>query len=318
MTGHGPAADDTQELAALRSSDWSWHALLVSAGVAVAFVAGTYLGASERAPAPSSAYGAWAPPNLYASAQGAGTATSIPADGYMLAATLDSSPRHPPPLALPASAPKFYLHYSLPGWPPDARVHLSWKLAGASLPTDRVRWRPRRDAKWASGYFVLSPPSDSGRFAPGIYEVELTGPGHRREFASFAVVSGLEAMLRQQPPQQALLVTKPVIALGVDAQARPLQPTSSVPASASTIYACFSFDAAVPGTVLQVRWFHAGREVTGSRSRIKLPSPSGNAYGFVQRSQQAFATGRWTAAIFIEGGRQPLAQASFAVVAANP
>jgi hypothetical protein len=156
-------------------------------------------------------------------------------------------------------------------------------------------------------------PPRGATFSPGIYEVELSAPGQLTDTGSFAVVEGLQEMMSQEPPPGAVLVPNLVVALAVDRQGRPSNAVTQVPPLAPIVYACFSYDRAVPGTVLHVVWFCNGQEVPGSRSRIKLPAPTGNAYAFIRRTGEALLEGPWSANVYVEGMGKPVATAKFEV-----
>lgn len=316
-----PTAQDTATLAPVSASDPSWAVMLTAALVSFAFLVGVMVGASGRgrfahlaaSPAGPAAKSAVLPTTQ----PGAQASTSIAltaADNayYMGASTSPDRPMQPP-LALPASAAKVYYHYSLPGWPADAHIGFRWSLKGKPCPLDKVTWRPSKNVAWAQGYFELSPPGGAATFAPGIYEVELSGPGDLREVGSFAVVDGLEGMMAQKVPPGGILVGRPVIALEVDNQGRPTKSTTQVPPSVRKLYACFTYDGAAPGTLVVVRWFYKDVEVEASKSELRLPAASGQAYATLQVTKGLLPVGNWKVAVYLRGVEKPRAEAAFVV-----
>lgn len=316
----GPSSQDTAEMPRVTVLDPSWWVLLVAALVSFAFLVGVMLGGARarsfHSPLPSSAPVAEDAIEPYRGAvepAGARMGSAELGEGYYMGAS--TSPERPPqpPLALPASAAKIYYHYSLPGWPVDARIDFRWSLRGKTLPLDGVAWRPSQDGAWAQGYFELLPPGGAATFAPGIYEVELSGRSDFREVGSFAVVQGLEGMMAQKVPPGGLLVGRPIVALEADNQGRPTKPVTQVPPSVSKLYACFTYDGAVPGTVLVVRWFYEEVEVEAARSELRLPAGAGQACGVLQLAKGPLPVGKWKVAIYSGGVDKPAAETSFVV-----
>jgi len=244
-----------------------------------------------------------------------GEEEEAPADGYFVGATLSEKRPGRAPLALPGSAARAYYHYSLPGWPANARVRLTWRLGGKEMPSRGVKWQPEKRAPYARGYFVLTAPREGEGFAPGIYEVELSADRGVTDTGSFAVLQDLELIMGQEPPAGAVLVSRPVICLSVDGQGRPGKPVTQVPAASPRVFACFSYDGAVKGAVLEVVWFCQDVEVPGVRTRLELPGVGGTASAFIRGGQEPLPAGPWSVGVYLEGASQALSAASFSVVA---
>ncbi|MCX7597701.1 MAG: hypothetical protein N2512_02370 [Armatimonadetes bacterium] len=315
-----PSAQDTAHMPPVVAADASWWVVLVAALVSFAFLVGVMLGASRqpatagRQPAVEATAESASQQETRQAAQSAGAiAPRAEPDGYYMGAS--TSPERPAqsPLAVPATATKVYYHYSLPGWPADAQIDFSWTVKGKPLPSDGVSWIPHQNVPWAQGYFELSPPGGAATFAPGIYEVELSGPDDLREVGSFAVLQGLEAMMAQEAPPGGLLVGRPVIAVEVDGQGRPVKSADQIPPSVSKLYACFTYDGALPDTKLIVRWFYGEVEVEAARSELRLPAAAGQAYAILQVAKGPLPLGTWKVAVYLGGVEKPRAEASFVV-----
>lgn len=321
MMGERGPGEETAELPAVLSADWSWPVLVVALVVGLAFLGGAYYGSADR----RRAAGVQPGTGPRATQPGAGDAQSqapaaleeeeAPTDGYFVGATLSEKRPGRAPLALPGSAGRVYYHYSLPGWPAGARVRLTWRLGGKELLSRGVKWQPDKRAPWATGYFLLPVPREGEGFPSGIYEVELSAEGGLTDTGSFAVLRDLELMMGHEPPAGAVLVSRPVICLSVDGQGRPGTPVTQVPATSPRVFTCFSYDGAVKGAVLEVVWFCQDVEVPSARTRLELPGVGGTASAFLRRGQEALPAGPWSVGVYLEGASQALSAASFTVVA---
>ncbi|MGD9518319.1 MAG: hypothetical protein AB7W28_02295 [Armatimonadota bacterium] len=318
MAAGGVSVDEPNKLPAHQAPpDWSWQILAVAVLVGAAFVGGSYLGLTGRSEVtlPTGAelsggtgiQAAASAQNVLAAGQ------ASPSDGYFVGASLSDKRPTSAPVALPSCVPRVYYHYSLPGWQPQGRLRLTWRLAGKELPKERVDWRPVPSASYPQGYFLLRAPDPAKGFQQGIYEVTLSASASLTDTGSFAVLDGLDAMLKQQPPPGGVLVSSPVVALRVDAKGRPVEPVAQVPDTVEKLFACFSYEGSVPGTVLEVVWFCEGIEVPRSHAVVQLPSVYGNAYSFIHRRGDRFPEGEWTVGVYIEGGSKAVRASRFTV-----
>jgi hypothetical protein len=160
------------------------------------------------------------------------------------------------------------------------------------------------------------PPQPTSGFPAGIYQVEIDGPEDLKEIGSFAVLIGLDQMLTQEPPPAAVLITPPVLAAAVDKQSRPTKPLPpSIRPDTQRLFACFSYQGAAPGTVVEVRWFFGDVEVDAARSQVTLPSAFGQASAWFERHGTPLPEGKWTVAVYLPEAQKPSAQLAFTVAA---
>ncbi len=347
---HGPDAQDTALLSAVpRPVRLSLFVLIAACLAAATFLAAAYLGQQPATGVP-------APALPSAPAVGAkALPVAAPSDDYYLGiSATEKRPAEPPPYAA-AGVPRLFLHYAFPGWPPRAKLTFRWLLDGKDLPVALARWTRDSRAAFATGYYELTPPPASAASQPppqpapvakpsapaqpgaltqpatgpppqptsgfpaGIYQVEIDGPDDLKEVGSFAVLIGLDQMLSQEPPPAAVLITPPVLAAAVDKQSHPtapLQPT--IRPDTPKLFACFGYQGAAPGTVVEVRWFFGDTEVDAARASITLPAAFGQASAWFERHGDPLPEGKWTVAIYLPEAQKPSAQLAFTVAAGAP
>ena len=355
MIGSGPepdhdiSAQDTAFLTAVPRPLRLSVFVLIAAGLAAAtFLAAVYLGrpSASEIPAPvlpSAAPGAKAQP------------AAAPSDDYFLGiSATEKRPAEAPPYAA-AGVPRLFLHYAFPGWPARANLTFHWFLDGKELPATLAKWSRNSRAPFATGYYDLTPPPASAAAPPppqpkppakpaapaqpgalsqpatgpppqptsgfpaGIYQVEIDAPDDLKEVGSFAVLIGLNEMLTQAPPPEAVLITPPVLASAVDKQSHPTTPLPpAIRPDVPKLFACFGYQGAAPGTVVEVRWFFGDVEVDAARSQVTLPSAFGQASAWFERKGDPLPEGKWTVAVYLPEAQKPSAQLAFTVAANAP
>lgn len=303
--------------------------VLISAVLAAAvFLAGVYVARPSKAQVvqlPASVRPAATPKPPAATA----------ADYFFGIAVTSTRPDKPAPYVA-AGVPRLYLHYALPGWPAGAKLTFHWSLQGKSLPASLASWHRQSRASFATGYYDLTPPEappslrpaakgpepaqgPASGFPPGIYQVRVDGPDQLSEIGSFVVMSGLQQMLAQQTPASAVLISPPTLASAVDGKSMPAKPLPSpVPSYTRKLFACFTYQDAAPGTMVDVRWFVGDHELHDARSQVTLPSVSGQASAWFERQGDPLPEGKWTVAVYLPGAGKPSAQTSFTVSAGTP
>ena len=315
--------EDTAELRPIRR-DPSWFILAVAVFAAIAFVAGAYWSSSSST-SPRRLSISSAPPtrratphtaelSLAASAQSKLTHTErslITGDYFLIASTSERLPSEAP-VALPASAPQIFIHYSLPDWPASARPEIIIERDGEEVHEGAIEVRPSTASVHARGIVVLRPPPGAKGFAPGIYLVHLRDTAGAEEVLSFAVISDLEKILAQQPPPGGLLITDCAVTPELTPDGAPKGRVSEL-VGPSQVYFWFAYDAAVEGAVVEVHWFLDGQLIPPASSRLHLKGGSGTAVAFVKCQGGTLPAGKWSVGVYLEGGTDALSGAQFVV-----
>ncbi len=314
----GTGIEDTAELQPARR-DLSWFALALAALAATAFVGGAYLAArsmlAARTPEKHGTKWVLAGPQstpIRPQKAPASTPNAPAADGYMLLAATTETPPPEPPVALPASAQRIFIHYSLPDWPASVRPEVEVQRAGEEAGDLSATVQPQPGSSWGRGRVVLVPKKGQKGFAPGIYLVRLFGPEQLEEVVSFVVLADLEKILGQQPPAGGLVIVSTAVAPTLGPDGTPKGSARSL-SGAKEVYFWFAYDAAVDGTAVEIHWFLNGKLVPQASSRLRLKGGSGTAVAYIRAEGGTLPPGNWSVGVYLEGSSEALAGEQFTI-----
>ncbi len=186
-----------------------------------------------------------------------------------------------PQTEFPEGVKQVFCYYDLPRVKSTAPLDGELYLDGRLLQRVRPRTMPGLAAK---GFFTLSA---EGKGLPvGIYEIYLRVGRDTVADTSFEVVP--------RPPERAarpstgrVRIGTIQIALGVDAEGRPVSPAPSFPRTVRRLFACFEFAGAAPGQKLVCHWSFAGVLLPQFTTEIELHAEQGRAYGWIELGRRS-------------------------------
>jgi len=213
------------------------------------------------------------------------------------------------PDLLPAGVGAVYAFYNLPetarGGIVEANLSVDGRRAG-TVPREDVRPDPGRPGR---GTVTIRPPK--GRFAQGVYELELTTT-QRRYRASFVATANAPQILAQPAPAEAsLALPQHAVALGVGPKGEPVRLTNRV-GSRERIYCVVRYEGAEPGMAICIRWWSGRTELRAARREVVLPSVSGWAHAWMQ-AEEGLPPGTYDVTATTSGDAQALSTDCFAV-----
>lgn len=237
-------------------------------------------------------------------------------------------PAHTPDL-IPAETAEIFCFYELAGTSPEAEVESRWWHEGEPLGDLPLRDHQRTgESERAAGRFTIIPPgaehepgergtdADQASFPPGIYEVELTSPGHPDAWArgSFVALPETAKILAGGgEPHGPPVIRSLQLAADVSDDGSPIRPAFEFQSSVRRIHAVFRYDGVVPGSVFIVRWYCQGTELEDARTELAVTAARGWTNAWLDAAGGELPQGRYRVAVHLGDEPEPLASAGFKV-----
>lgn len=215
------------------------------------------------------------------------------------------------PEVLEAGAEKVYCFFDIPDEPASATVTARW-LRGADPPMDVAAEVIEGEADHLSGHFVLPPPSGSGTFTEGIYEVQLLVDGLAVTDVSFVMVKGAAQLARIPGGMERYRPNLTDLVVSAAPPRGRVKKPFVLPADPQRVQANFSYSHAVPGTAFTVRWLYEDGLIAQATTEIDIRQESGKAEAWLSpEPEQALPNGKYGVEISIAEGTPPLARTDF-------
>jgi hypothetical protein len=206
--------------------------------------------------------------------------------------------------------PTIYCVYDLPRVRPKAEIEASLRFGGRPLTQRRTTALP---GSYARGYVAFSPMTESGMPA-GIYEIRLRLPGMTEPLTdvSFEVVPPDEGG-GARAAQSNISVRNVTVALGVDAQGRPVSPLPKFPRTTRRLVLCFEFLGAEPGQVVTCEWRCEDEVLPQGTAEVAVTADAGRAFAWIETEPRVrLPTGKYE--VRVEDEDIVLGKATFEVV----